>query len=729
MGCVLRIRSLLSQDCLTAAREDLDIDQNPPAAREDYRFAGFRLEPGERLLTREGQRIALAPKTFDLLVVLVRRAGRLVTKEELLATVWPGLHIGEASLSQNVFLLRGALGEASAEAGRFVETVRGVGYRFTAPIERPASGGREPIEASPRARRWPRAPLLLSLGVVAVLAAGLLARRFHEGPPPRATLPAGPSSLPSLEVVTRLGTVGGAAISADGRRIAYCVAGARGSSIWLAEGSPWRHAELGEVRQVGVQGLDFSSDGRRLYYVGLDEPDSRDRGLYRFDLDTRTVERLRRRVEAPVTVSPNEDRLAFVEEDLGRGRSRLMVGDLAGERATVLAERSLDEPYSAPSFTLDGTGVVASVGASDSYGPDVGLVEVSADGGAERVLLPRSWRYLSMKAALADGSWLWVGRRDSEANQLWHFRPGQGDPVALTQGATFFRGVDASADGSAVVSVQSQHVGALWVDLGDGSGPRALGSARAEPRFLAGGGLVFVGADQQIWRVDEDGSGRVQLTHDGANFHPAPSPDGRWVVFASDRDGRFHLWRVPVTGGTAERLTAGPGENYPEVSPDGRFVFYTSVPEHSVWRLPLAGGVPERFSSLRAWRAVLSDDGRSIALALDGDSERPLRVAIVPSQVLDSASSARFVELPAGAEPGRGMRLGPTGSSLFVAMSDQGRSNIAEIPFGSTSGLKPPTLPSENLYGFDRAMGKWAMVRGAWRGDVVLLRLEPKPAS
>jgi Tol biopolymer transport system component len=634
------------------------------------------------------------------------------------------LHIGEASLSQNVFLLRGALGEASAEAGRFVETVRGVGYRFTAPVERGPSERRGGIEDSPSTRRWRRAAFLLFLGAGAVLATGLLARRPGTAPTARTTVPA------SVEVVTRLGTVGSAAISPDGRRIAYSVVGSRGSSIWLAEGAPRRHAEVAEVRQVGIQGLDFSRDGHRLYFVGLDEPESRDRGLYRFDLDTRSVERLRRRVEAPVTVSSDEDRLAFAEEDLGRGRSRLLVGDLAGERSTVLAERSLDEPYSAPSFTLDGTGVVASVGASDSYGPDVGLVEVSAAGGAERVLLPRSWRHLSMKAALPDGSWLLVGRRDSDANQIWHLRPGQGEPVALTAGTTFFRGIDASADGSSVVSVESQHVGALWIDLGDGGGPRAVGSARAEPRFLPGGGLLFVGADQQIWRAAEDGGGRVQLTHGGANLHPAPSPDGRWVVFASDRDGRFHLWRVPVAGGEAERLTNGPGENYPEVSPDGRFVFYTSVPEHSVWRLPWAGGAAERVSTLRAWRAVLSDDGRWIALALDEESERPLRVAIVPSQALDSATSeARFVELPAGAEPGRGMRFGPTGASLFVAMSDQGRSNIAEIPFAAASGLKPPTLPSESLYGFDRAIGKWAMVRGAWRGDVVLLRLEPKPAS
>ena len=90
----------------------------------EYRFGRYRLHPRERQFLRNGERVSLPPKAFDLLVVLVARAGHLVTKEELLKAVWPGTFVEEANLSYTISLLRKALGEDSQ---RFIETVRRVG--------------------------------------------------------------------------------------------------------------------------------------------------------------------------------------------------------------------------------------------------------------------------------------------------------------------------------------------------------------------------------------------------------------------------------------------------------------------------------------------------------------------------------------------------------------------------------------------------------------------------
>jgi DNA-binding winged helix-turn-helix (wHTH) protein len=100
-----------------------------PAA---YTFAGFRLEPAERRLTGAAGPVPLPPKAFDLLVILVTHAGRLLRKEELMERLWPGVFVEEVNLAQNISAIRRALG---ADRKAFVETVAGAGYRFVAHVE------------------------------------------------------------------------------------------------------------------------------------------------------------------------------------------------------------------------------------------------------------------------------------------------------------------------------------------------------------------------------------------------------------------------------------------------------------------------------------------------------------------------------------------------------------------------------------------------------------------
>ncbi|MCA1574247.1 MAG: winged helix-turn-helix domain-containing protein, partial [Acidobacteria bacterium] len=98
-------------------------------------FDQYMLAPDERLLLRDGQPVAVTPKTFDLLVVLVRNSGHLVGKDELLQQVWPDSFVEEVNLSVNISALRKALG-GDQTAARFIETVPKRGYRFIAPVKR-----------------------------------------------------------------------------------------------------------------------------------------------------------------------------------------------------------------------------------------------------------------------------------------------------------------------------------------------------------------------------------------------------------------------------------------------------------------------------------------------------------------------------------------------------------------------------------------------------------------
>jgi DNA-binding winged helix-turn-helix (wHTH) protein len=106
------------------------------ATIEVFEFAGFTLTPGERLLLDAATPLRLTAKAFDLLVALVRRAGRLATKDELLAEVWPGLVVEEVNLSVNISLLRKALARRAGARSAIIETGPKAGYRFVAAVSR-----------------------------------------------------------------------------------------------------------------------------------------------------------------------------------------------------------------------------------------------------------------------------------------------------------------------------------------------------------------------------------------------------------------------------------------------------------------------------------------------------------------------------------------------------------------------------------------------------------------
>ena len=97
-------------------------------ARELYEFGPFRIDPDKETLLRGGEPVPLTPKTFQILLVLVRHRKELVTKDELMKMVWPDTFVEEANLSRNIFMLRKALGETAED--RYIVTVPGRGYRL-----------------------------------------------------------------------------------------------------------------------------------------------------------------------------------------------------------------------------------------------------------------------------------------------------------------------------------------------------------------------------------------------------------------------------------------------------------------------------------------------------------------------------------------------------------------------------------------------------------------------
>lgn len=146
-----------------------------------YEFAEFRLDRGERSLSLAGEPVALTPKVFDLLAVLVENHGHLMTKDDLIKLLWQDSFVEEANLNVNISALRRALGETPNEH-RFIETVPRRGYRFVAEVREIVSA--ETVSASAGEStsashiRWAGVHYATLFTVVAVLAAALIGWQF-----------------------------------------------------------------------------------------------------------------------------------------------------------------------------------------------------------------------------------------------------------------------------------------------------------------------------------------------------------------------------------------------------------------------------------------------------------------------------------------------------------------------------------------------------------------------
>ncbi|HUB17618.1 MAG TPA: winged helix-turn-helix domain-containing protein [Acidobacteriaceae bacterium] len=102
--------------------------ENQSAAEKAWRFGAFELYPGERLLQRDGLPVAVQPKVLDALLLLVERAQHLVSKQELMARLWPDVHVSDANLTNTIVALRKLLGRDA------VRTISKYGYRLELPM-------------------------------------------------------------------------------------------------------------------------------------------------------------------------------------------------------------------------------------------------------------------------------------------------------------------------------------------------------------------------------------------------------------------------------------------------------------------------------------------------------------------------------------------------------------------------------------------------------------------
>jgi len=500
---------------------------------EIYEFGPFRLEPAERKLSRNDEVVVLTPKAFDTLVLLVRNSGHLLEKDELIRALWPDSFVEEGNLSNNIFVLRKALGEDP----QYIETVPKRGYRFVGAVrqlpnlglrhqEKPELGLASPTSQgsasdatlpapSPSVLRTPPTvasfvllrKLVAWLSAAAVcIAVGTLAYLKWRQPNPV-------QSLAAVPLTVLPGWADYPAISPDGSRVVF---------EWTGE----QHFTAFDlyVKTIGNENLlrltndpsvhlapTWSPDGTQIAFQRVAKDSG---GIYVVPALGGAVRKLRSTNASfdrsmHVSWSPDGRTIAFADSPFPGGHKRLQLLSLETLQSTQIEhdDKCIEEVL--PAFSPDGKQLAYACSLSSREG-EFGLSVATADGRAPRIIKESSgW--------LKGLEWL----PDSKA-LLFAESPTGMEPAILRE-----------------------------LDLANGSvRDRMAGpdSAFSEAFSANGGRLAYVvnsGRKNNIWRGDllQRGAAPVKListTRD--QFCPQYSPDGRRIAFASNRGGSPEIW-------------------------------------------------------------------------------------------------------------------------------------------------------------------------------------------
>jgi Tol biopolymer transport system component/DNA-binding winged helix-turn-helix (wHTH) protein len=603
----------------------------PSQSNALYEFGSFRLDPAKRLLSRSGEPVTLAPKTFDLLLLLVESEARVLTKRELMSALWPDTFVEEASLSYQIAALRKALGD---ECDGWIETVPKHGYRFAAPVtEIPGAqdDGHGQIQQAHRKFSFRQAaPWLVAAVAVLLLAIVTVAYfrktapaaqtiRFTVFPPEKTTFT--PTDFPALSPDG--GWLAFTATGSDGKRMLYVrsldslitrpLAGTEGAFMpfWSPDSRSIAFFAEGKLKKIDTQGGPvlalcdtpngspgaWNRDGVILF-SGFGH-----HSLYRLAAtggEARPVT-LRDLFLQEMILFPQflPDARHFIYFALGRpvGNGGVYVGSLDSKEAKRLVTTSAQAAYAAPPPGMVGPGYLLFMRGNTLVAQpfDAGKLELSGEA------LPVIDQLETPTNIMGVGAF-GVAYSISDTGTL-AFRQGKGVDMAelvwLNRNGTRLSTVGEPAD---------------YTNPALSPDEKKLAVGRRDPQAKT----------RDIWIFDLERGTSSRFTFDpGDDLNPTWSPDGNRIAFTSDRKGHRDIYQKSAAGTGQDELlieaTTGNQVAIHDWSVDGRTILFHTTRQNregNIWMLPLEGKRKPSLvidTAFETTNARLSPNGRWIA--------------------------------------------------------------------------------------------------------------------
>jgi serine/threonine protein kinase/Tol biopolymer transport system component len=615
-----------------------------------------------------------------------------------------------SELASDLQILEASL--SSSEIGRLsIDQTQPVVNRETVIIDRGRNGKRLAL-------------LVFGVLLVSVIAAWLIFRKQ-------------PQAQPSAHAVQqRVGIVGNAieaAISPDGKYIAYVNDEAGRQSIRLRQITPETDIQIVSPGNTKYKGLSFFPDGDSLSYLKT-EGDSAD--LYQVATIGGNSRKLAGTVDTPVSFSPDGKQFTFVRYSRDANETALIIADADGnnERAvkTVKAPQLFSRGgfySSGPAWSPDGMLIaVPAYSVAEKTYREIILVNVADE--TMNTINPGRWNSIEKLVWLADGSGFLMNAAEANSDllQIWLVNRQGHVAQRVTEDPRHYAGLSATRDSRLVLTIKTEKITSVFIH-GDSL---PLPSSRyhgtqgiawtTDSRFMLASNIH---GNYEIWTMHGDGSNQKQLTFTTlTNVEPALSPDGRYIVYVS-YDGRHpHIYRRNADGTNLKQLTSGGDEDLPRFTPDGKWVVYHSINDknfYSIRKVSLDGGEPITLVSDWSTQPDVSPDGKKVACFAKQEGATVWEIFVVP---IEGGSPIATFALPNTVEPEwPGLRWTPDGKHLTYVSTVQGVSNIWSQ---ALKGGKPKQLTDfkENqIFFFDWSLTnqKLVLVRGSENRDLILV--------
>lgn len=555
------------------------------------------------------------------------------------------------------------------------------------------------------------------VGPVGVLVMIVLAVVAH-----RLLTPTPPAFNPQNMTISRLtdsGHVHQAAISPDGKWLAFMQHDEHKVSIWVKQIATGSQARVVSPQEGDIDGMTFSPDGNYVYYA-FSAPEEPHADIYVVPSLGGTPRMVISNAASAPGFSPDGHQLAFIRR---ASHTQVVVTDPDDNNEKVVLENSSFLNTGQPSWSPDGRNILLSEYAFSQQGLGEMLLQPATGGKPETF---PTMNLVRQAVFLPDGGGIialeYGGGTQFRDQIYFHPTPGS-PPMRLTNDLNDYGDtLGVTRDGRSIVAVQTENTTAIYVGDANAADKAVAVTNPSTERDVTDwtvDGKLVLDAAGHTELLNSDGSGNVRLPSQASSFNPSVCGGGKYFLYSSlGNNNMVHITRAELDSPRLTEITHGRSDWEPVCSPDGTWAIYLSHDSGSwtLMRVSTSGG---EASPLYTKGAVsdpsVSGDGKYVGFEDSSDGK-----SVFMELASDGGAPVHQVEVPPDADH---LRLAWDGRGVYYNLRN---GDIDNLWFQALEGGKPSQFThfsSDHIYAyaFSRDGKKVALTRGNARQDAVML--------
>jgi Tol biopolymer transport system component/predicted Ser/Thr protein kinase len=583
------------------------------------------------------------------------------------------------------------------------------------------------VETSPSRRRWPLVAGSLALLIVAAAATWFLLQRKET------VLPRGMT----MTRLTNSGKVTTAAVSPDGKYVIYAETEGLREALYVKQIATGTTTRIAEPAPMYYFNLVVSREGDYAYYSMTLRAEPNVAHIEQIPLMGGPPRRIASDTEFGFALAPDGKQVMFRRFNAFERVHLLTVAAVDGSGERVVLRRKHPQFADPAGWSPDGEALLFA-GGDVTKAKSTRLYRMFLEDGRIHEMPTPVFSGVGSYVPLPDASGALLTAFDTEQPpQVWFIPTGSETGRKITSEVSSYYGVTPTADSKSFTAVRDTTDSNIYtIELGKPDSLRALTSGIGNRIGGGGGGVQWLNESEVLYSarapegvgtvmaVGAEGGPSRRLVHNMSLWNASPTPDGKRIVFVSDRGGSSQIWVSDLNGANARQVTTTGTAGWPSVTPDGRTLIYLRQDSQQlVWRQPFDGaGEAVAVTDVPTSRPMVSPDGKWLLCRLRSrDKSTALwRTAIV---AMDGSAPPRYYDAPHHGGPPTFHWMPDGRSFLFIDWAD-GIANLWLQDVAGGAARQVTSFESGEIYSFDIASDgkRVALSRGDSKKDAVLIR-------